>query len=103
MKVNPTVSRLEIEIHKGWKNVNVLCVQGQGETMESVVRLYDVGRLRAEEEDQEEEEEDRNEEEEDDTDNSDDGDMDQDDDCESPLELETKVHPKVRHHGESPY
>ena len=57
-------------------------LQGQGETMESVVRLYDVGRLRAEEEDQEEEEEDRNEEEED-TDNSDDGDMDQDDDCES--------------------
>ena len=47
---------------------------------ESVVRLYDIGRLRAEEDDQEEEDEDRNDDD-DDSDNSDDGDMDQDDDC----------------------
>ena len=54
--------------------------QGQGDAIESVVRLYDVGRLRAEEEDQDDEE-DVNEDDDDDSDNSDDGDMDQDDDC----------------------
>ena len=59
-------------------NFSLTFIQGQGDNMESVVRLYDIGRLRAEEEDQEEEEDDRNEDDDDDSDD-DDADMDQDD------------------------
>merc|ERR1712012_359057 len=71
-----------LNVCPSWDDCQLAVIeQDTMERGESVVRLYDIGRLRAEEDDQEEEDEDRNDDD-DDSDNSDDGDIDQDDDCE---------------------
>ena len=73
------IEQVEKYSHYYMMEINWKYFQDTMERGESVVRLYDIGRLRAEEDDQEEEDEDRNDD--DDSDNSDDGDIDQDDDC----------------------
>ena len=74
------IEQVEKYSHYYLMEINWKYFQDTMERGESVVRLYDIGRLRAEEDDQEEEDEDRNDDD-DDSDNSDDGDIDQDDDC----------------------